>query len=78
LGGTIGNLISRIQFGYVLDFISVWDFAVFNIADSSLVVGASLMVLAVLVEEIRESRKKNQPVDQGEEIDPQMNTEEQG
>lgn len=78
LGGTIGNLISRIQFGYVLDFISVGNFSIFNIADSSLVVGASLMVLAVLVEEIRENRKKDHPVDQGEEIDSQMNIEEQG
>lgn len=58
LGGTIGNLISRIQYGYVLDFISVGNFAVFNIADSSLVIGAGLMILAVLAEEIREIRKK--------------------
>ena len=75
LGGTIGNLISRIQFGYVLDFISVGNFAVFNIADSSLVVGASLMVLAVLFEELgdyREKRKVETPV---EEIEPQVNPE---
>ena len=56
LGGTAGNLISRITYGYVLDFISVGRFAVFNIADASPVTGASLMVLAVLIEEIK-SRK---------------------
>ncbi len=69
LAGTIGNLISRIQFGYVLDFISVGNFAVFNIADSSLVVGAGLMILAVLVEEIREYRKKREAEVLVEEID---------
>ena len=57
LGGTIGNLISRIHYGYVLDFISVGNFAVFNIADASLVTGASLMVLTILVEEIRDRKK---------------------
>lgn len=66
LGGTIGNLISRIQFGYVLDFISVGNFAVFNIADSSLVIGAGLMVLAVLVEEISERREKARIEDEGD------------
>lgn len=60
LGGTVGNLISRIQYGYVLDFISVGNFAVFNIADASLVVGASLMVLAVILEEIRERKLARQ------------------
>lgn len=60
LGGTIGNLISRVQYGYVVDFISIWDFAVFNIADASLVVGAGIMILAVLVEEIRERREKKE------------------
>jgi signal peptidase II len=68
LGGTIGNLISRIQYGYVLDFISVGYFAVFNIADSSLVVGAGLMILAVLVEEISEIRKKKEEPVENEEI----------
>jgi len=57
LGGTVGNLISRVQYGYVLDFISIGNFAVFNIADASLVTGASLMVLAVLLEEIRTKQK---------------------
>jgi signal peptidase II len=69
LGGTIGNLISRIQFGYVLDFISVGNFAVFNIADSSLVVGASLMVLAVLIEEIQEVRTKRELDSVAEEME---------
>jgi len=69
LGGAIGNLISRLQYGYVLDFISIGNFAVFNIADASLVTGASLMVLAVLLEEIRGKKKAEENSDVGEETD---------
>ena len=69
LGGTVGNLISRVQYGYVLDFISIGNFAVFNIADASLVTGASLMVLAVLLEEIREKQKNEEQAEGEETVD---------
>lgn len=69
LGGTVGNLISRVQYGYVLDFISIGNFAVFNIADASLVTGASLMVLAVLVEEIRDRQKTEEKAEGEEAVD---------
>ena len=69
LGGTVGNLISRLHYGYVLDFISIGDFAVFNIADASLVVGASLMVLAVLFEEINEKQKADEKSEAGEDTE---------
>ncbi|MBN2044085.1 MAG: signal peptidase II [Anaerolineales bacterium] len=76
LGGTIGNLISRVQYGYVLDFISVGSFAVFNIADSSLVTGAALMILAVLVEEIKEVQHRREAaqnsIDQEENGQPDI------
>lgn len=41
LGGTIGNLVDRLFLGYVRDFISLdfMDFAIFNVADTSLCVG---------------------------------------
>ncbi len=40
-GGAIGNLIDRIRFGYVIDFIHFRFFPpVFNIADSAVVLGA--------------------------------------
>lgn len=50
IGGAIGNLIDRIRFGYVLDFIYVKliNFAIFNIADAALVVGAILLSIYVL------------------------------
>jgi len=44
-GGAIGNLIDRAWFGWVTDFIQVpFDFPVFNVADSSVVVGVAMLV----------------------------------
>lgn len=50
LGGAIGNLIDRVRFGYVVDMLhfKLIDFPVFNIADSGVTVGTTLMVIAVL------------------------------
>jgi signal peptidase II len=45
LGGALGNLIDRLTIGYVTDFISVGRFAVFNIADAGITVGAGLLLL---------------------------------
>jgi len=39
LGGVIGNLIDRVRFGFVIDFVDVPFYSVFNIADASLSVG---------------------------------------
>lgn len=55
LGGAIGNLIDRIRFGYVVDFISVrlfnsYDFPVFNIADISIVCGTILIMILTLLD----------------------------
>ena len=48
LGGTIGNLIDRLRFGYVTDFISVGIWPDFNIADSSVTVGAITIACLLL------------------------------
>lgn len=49
IGGAIGNLIDRIRFGHVTDFVQVywgdWSFPAFNVADSAISVGAVLLVL---------------------------------
>lgn len=49
-GGAIGNVIDRLRFGYVVDFIKTLDgrFPVFNVADSSVVVGVLLMTVHML------------------------------
>lgn len=44
-GGAAGNLIDRAWFGWVTDFIQIpFDFPVFNVADSSVVVGVGMLV----------------------------------
>ena len=49
LGGAIGNLIDRIRFGYVVDFIDVHyagsHWPAFNLADSIIVIGVTLLLL---------------------------------
>ena len=49
LGGAIGNVWDRIQFGYVVDFIQVyyeqWYWPAFNIADSAICVGAVMLII---------------------------------
>jgi signal peptidase II len=44
-GGAAGNLIDRVRFGYVVDFLELPNFPVFNVADSAITVGAILLVL---------------------------------
>jgi signal peptidase II len=47
LGGAVGNLIDRMVYGYVIDFILVyyrsWSWPVFNLADSAITVGATIL-----------------------------------
>ncbi len=45
LGGALGNLIDRIRFGYVVDFISIWKFPVFNVADAAITIGIGILIL---------------------------------
>ncbi|MCX5681683.1 MAG: signal peptidase II, partial [Candidatus Omnitrophica bacterium] len=45
IGGAFGNLIDRLQFGYVIDFIDFRIWPVFNIADSAITVGAFLLII---------------------------------
>jgi signal peptidase II len=45
LGGAIGNLVDRIRLGYVVDFVDLHWWPVFNIADSCIVIGVVLLIL---------------------------------
>ncbi|MGB5606527.1 MAG: signal peptidase II, partial [Gammaproteobacteria bacterium] len=60
LGGAAGNLIDRVVYGYVIDFIDVyygaWHWPTFNIADSSIFIGAVLLLLDAIID-----HRKNQP-----------------
>jgi len=50
LGGALGNLIDRLRFGFVIDFLDFRIWPVFNLADSSVCIGAILMVFFLLKE----------------------------
>jgi signal peptidase II len=57
LGGAVGNLADRLRIGMVIDFIDVhyyqYHWPAFNVADSGITVGVSLMMLAMILEERR-------------------------
>ncbi len=55
--GALGNLIDRIMFGHVTDFISVGNFAIFNVADSSITVGVAVLILGVWIKERIEKKQ---------------------
>ncbi len=57
-GGGIGNMIDRTALGYVVDFIDfrLINFAVFNGADSFVCVGAGLLILALVLDIIKEAK----------------------
>ena len=46
LGGAAGNLIDRLQLGYVIDFIALPVWPVFNVADSAITIGVFILLLA--------------------------------
>jgi len=50
LAGAIGNLIDRLVFGYVIDFLDFCVWPVFNVADSAITVGAILLGWSLLKE----------------------------
>ena len=62
LGGAAGNVIDRLMYGYVIDFIDVfygsWHWPTFNIADSAISVGAFLLLVDAFLE-----HKKAAPAD---------------
>ena len=49
LGGALGNLIDRIAYGYVIDFLDAyyqqWHFPAFNVADSAITVGVAMLLI---------------------------------
>ncbi len=47
LGGSLGNLVDRMTFGYVIDFFDFRVWPVFNIADSGITVGVGMLALSV-------------------------------
>ena len=63
MGGLLGNLIDRIVYGFVIDYLDFYlfgyDFPVFNLADIAIVIGIGILMIEVIRGEINEysSRK---------------------
>ena len=61
LGGAIGNLIDRLRYGEVVDFLdfylSTYHWPAFNVADSGICIGIGLMAIEVLIRDRKRSAK---------------------
>jgi signal peptidase II len=55
MGGAIGNLIDRLRSGYVVDFIDLTVWPVFNLADSAIVVGVATLAYLVATRPLESS-----------------------
>lgn len=65
IGGAIGNLIDRAAYGHVIDYVlfhtPVWSFAIFNLADAFITVGAGLVLLEELLAWRRQRKDAQSP-----------------
>ena len=65
MGGAIGNnLIDRPLYGYVVDFLHIVYWPVFNVADSCISIGVTIMVL-LMIQEGRKSKEQNSSESKG-------------
>jgi signal peptidase II len=63
LGGALGNLLDRIVYGHVVDFLDFhalgWHWPAFNVADSAITVGAATLILESFLQR-EEGRRENE------------------
>ena len=63
IGGAVGNVIDRLRFGAVIDFLQFywrdWYFPAFNLADSAITLGVVGLLLQSLIEKPRTARVRN-------------------
>ena len=56
----MGNVIDRLRFGYVVDFVDLhaggWHWPAFNVADSAITIGAALLILEGFMHHERRAR----------------------
>ncbi len=65
LGGAGGNLVDRLTQGYVTDFISVGNFPVFNVADSSITLGVVVLLIGLYLDERKTKKSGKESPDNG-------------
>lgn len=83
IGGGIGNMIDRVFLGEVVDFLETafMDFPIFNVADSFVCVGAAILLVALVVDIIREekqSKEQKKVSREGDTEDPGDGTDSRG
>lgn len=66
-GGAIGNLIDRIRLGYVIDWIDLPRFPTFNVADSAVTVGVTVLVFSLLFRDFERSHVERRESDEQSE-----------
>lgn len=64
IGGAFGNLVDRLRFGYVVDFVQVGTFPIFNVADAAV----STAVVLLLLWSLREDTRSKEAAAQGETL----------
>jgi signal peptidase II len=50
VGGSVGNLVDRLRWGYVVDFISLPHWPTFNVADAAIVIGVAVAALLLVLQ----------------------------
>jgi signal peptidase II len=63
IGGSVSNLADRVRLGYVTDFLDFDYWPAFNLADSFIVVGVAILLLALVVADRRPKRPPRRPLD---------------
>jgi signal peptidase II len=78
IGGAIGNLIDRIRLGYVIDWIKVPHWPTFNIADSAITVGVTVLIISMLFRDLGDDRRDEGRTERGAIADGERTVVESG
>jgi signal peptidase II len=63
IGGSVSNLIDRVRLGHVTDFLDIERWPAFNLADTFIVVGVAVLLLALVVADRRPKEPPRRPLD---------------
>lgn len=75
-GGVVGNLVDRICYGHVIDFIDVhlplinYRWPAFNIADCGICVGVTLYIIIVMIDDAREKKNERKRLESNPTVKP--------
>jgi signal peptidase II len=59
IGGSLSNLVDRVRLGHVTDFLDVGRWPSFNLADTFIVIGVSILLLGLVISDTRPKRPKS-------------------